>query len=288
MAGTRKKSIKSTKCIFVLPREGEGLGNQLFMYAAGLTVQKNLNLPICITTTEGNPHSRRDYRKLLNAIPADTNKNTKKRINTSQNAINKDRYFTNGWSIQNALNSNKNIKVPENLYQNYKSIAHVIPIVKEILMKNEFNQKKYDKFRKMIQKGSAFMHVRRGDKISLGRILSPEYYTVALKLLSQNTTINKIYILSDDIQWCKENDSLWKGSTNIPIEYFYNKDELITLYVMSLCHAGAITSSSTFSAWGAMLGADMNPSSTIVHKNIPIDYGTRVNPFEFPERWNGI
>ena len=37
------------------------------------------------------------------------------------------------------------------------------------------------------------------------------------------------------------------------------------MYLMSLCKGGAIISNSTFSSWGAILGADEMPDSIIIY-----------------------
>jgi hypothetical protein len=67
-------------------------------------------------------------------------------------------------------------------------------------------------------------------------------------------------------------------------------NELQTLYAMMLCEAGAVISNSTFSSWGAMLGADKNTKSTIVYSKTWITAfpGEPPNPLRFREEWIGI
>jgi hypothetical protein len=288
MHNTRKNNTKNNtknKCIIINFMEGEGLGNQLFIYAAGLTVKHTHNLPICIIKGKNNPHSKRNYRNLFNAT---------KLNNSSRNSVNilqKNREYTNTWAIAANYNSKKNIKLPDNLYQNYKSIHHIIPTMKNILLNNEFNKNPhYIKYKNLIVSplNTAFMHVRRGDKILRGQQLNVEYFQRGLEYLNNNANIKTIYIFSNDLDWCKSHDADWKIKTKTPIVYYDNSDELIILYMMMNCTGGAILSNSTFGMWGAILGADTNPNSTITYNSRPQEYIGKVNPIEFPDRWIGL
>ena len=190
------------------------------------------------------------------------------------------------------LNTNKgrDAKLPGMLYHNYKGIQPVLKEVKDTFIRKEFHKQMYKDIQAKysIQAlASAFMHVRRGDYDSLGWSLQINYYTTALDKLQANMSIHTLYIISNDISWCKSHDSTWKKHFTRKIEYTDNIDELETLYFMMLCEGGAIISNSTFSAWGAMIGADMNSKSTIVYPSPWIDRAPKnyKNPFSFPDRW---
>ena len=143
----------------------------------------------------------------------------------------------------------------------------------------KFFAESYPEF-KIDSSSSAFMHVRRGDYG--GASLRAEYYSGALALLEPNSAIQNIYIVSDGMGWCKEQ----KWDTQKKLIYFEESDELKTMYLMSLCLAGAIISASSFSTWGAILGPDQNPESTIVY---PKDWITGPSSrIGFPERWKAI
>ena len=283
MSNTRKNNPKN-KCIIINFMEGEGLGNQLFIYAAGLTVKHKHKLPICIIKAKNNPHSNKNYRNLFHATKLNTTRN-------SVNILGKNRGYTNAWNILSNYNSNKNIKLPDNLYQNYKSIHHIIPTMKNILLDNEFNKNpRYIEYKKLIESplNTAFMHVRRGDKILRGQELDVKYFQRGLEHLNKNANIKTIYIFSNDLDWCKKHDADWKTTTAKPIIYYDNSDELIILYMMMNCLGGAILSNSTFGMWGAMLGADTNPNSTIAYNSRPQEYIGKINPIQFPDRWIGL
>ena len=269
MKNTRRRKMKykggsQDPCIYVDLGTDEGLGNQLFMYASGLVENGKKHLPLCIVKSKSNPHTKRNYRNMLNGKKLNTiNTNNKNTIVVSQN-------YT--------------------VIQNYDYIKDVIPKIKSILLKNEFNKDSYKEYRSLINPTiTAFMHVRRGDKVIRSQDLPTSYFTKGLIELSKNNNIQTIYVFSDDIEWCKNHDSLWKSTiTDKNIKYIDNKDELVVLYMMLLCEAGALLSNSTFGMWGAMLGADINPNSTIVYNSKPNDFPGQTNPIKFPERWIGI
>ena len=215
------------------------------------------------------------------------------RINSGQKVLQlSDIQATAKWSNANVKynsTSDKNAVVPDRLYQNYLAVQSVIPTVKEMFMKNEFGHESkksvYEKIKHETPEGSAFIHVRRGDYKEKNWILYEEFYVRGLDELNKDPNIKKIYVISNELDWCKKIP--WK--TDREIEYYDSKNELEVLYKMIVCSAGAVISASTFSAWGVMLGADMNPTSTIVY---PISWLTHDedgdNPLDFPSRWKGI
>jgi len=280
------------KCIFIDLRSGEGLGNQLYVYAAGLMVKRKIKLPLCIIMSGFNPHSKTDYTRLFKGEMINSVSPPSDRITAAKSVLNPKGY-TNKWSNMNIeyseVNVGKNVKIMATQYQNYSSIQPVIQEVKDSLMINEFNKDKYNKHRESTKSDeSAFMHVRRGDHVDLKWEQPLEYFFRGLEELEKNPSIKKIYIISNDIEWCKTHDADWKQHIKKEIEYDGTPNELEALYRMILCRAGAVISGSTFSSWGAMLGADMNPNSTIVHPLVVPYYPNVENPFMFPPRWIGI
>jgi hypothetical protein len=103
---------------------------------------------------------------------------------------------------------------------------------------------------------AAFLHIRRGDYVGLSNIhfnQPIEYYICAVnKLLKQATPPSVMYVLSDDYKWISEHPYFQSNPIFKPLDI---QDELESLALMSLCTAGAICANSTFSWWGAFLGA---------------------------------
>jgi len=177
--------------------------------------------------------------------------------------------------------------MPGRLYQNYSAVKSAIPAVKDILTTNEFSKPEYDNIRSDTPPGCAFIHVRRGDYKERGWALGEDYYLRGLDELEKNSGIKAVCIISNDLDWCKRIP--WASHTKKPIEYYDSPNELNVLYKMTVCDAGAVISPSTFSAWGAMMGPDMKPNTTIVY---PFSWLTHDadgdNPLTFPDTWKGI
>lgn len=98
-------------------------------------------------------------------------------------------------------------------------------------------------------KNSVSIHVRHGDYAKFQNVfirLPLEYYKNALEYIDSKTHIDRIYVLSDDIKWCKEN---FKDQR---IEFIEGFPDYIDLYIMTKCSHN-ILANSTFSWWGAYL-----------------------------------
>ena len=78
-----------------------------------------------------------------------------------------------------------------------------------------------------------------------------DYYQNGIKYIEKYKKIEKIYVFSDDIEWCKENIKF-----NIPTFFVGNDSAGVKgeghLYLMSLCQNFVIPNS-PFSWWGAWL-----------------------------------
>jgi hypothetical protein len=265
------------KCIFV--PFGGGLGNQLYVYAAALTVKKKLNLPLCLLPYKGNMHSDKDYAKILYTQGTEVSpEDVRARMNISKRILEKVREPHNMWVNGNIDgNVRGNATLAGGFFQSYSSIISVIPTIREDFAK--VFKERYPDFT-IDSESSAFMHVRRGDYGGVS--LPAEFYNKGLPLFEPHTEIKNLYIVSDDMPWCKEQ----KWVTTKKVIFFEEADELKTMYLMSLCLAGALISASTFSSWGAILGADKNPKSIIIY---PAAWITGPSSrIQFPERWTAI
>lgn len=95
------------------------------------------------------------------------------------------------------------------------------------------------------------IHVRRQDYLRLQNyhgVLPIEYYREAHRFLQQQVRIDKVFVFSDDSEWCHDNFpknfTIVRGTTA-------HED----LQLMSSCKH-AITANSSFSWWGAFIGDD--------------------------------
>lgn len=278
------------KCLFVSFPPDSGLGNLMFVYAAAIVVKQKIGTPLCLLPYT-NKHSKNDYREILfkQGKPVDKS-SVKSRLEGAKRLLGEMTLESTeshkDWDYTPASeNSGRNTVMGDSYFQNYPAIKPAIPIIRKDCA--DIFAEKYPGFKDTIKPTTAFMHVRKGDYKDL-LSLNNDYYTRGLSMLDTLEQISDIYIVSDDIKWCKDQEWAKKSSK---IRWFENeediKDELKTMYLMSLCLAGACISASTFSTWGAILGADQNESSTIIYPSSWIT-GRPSSEFKFPERWKQI
>ena len=105
---------------------------------------------------------------------------------------------------------------------------------------------------------SVFVHVRRGDYMSLRYkkafegTCPIEYYEKSIKYVKTYVENPKFFVFSDDIQWAKDNLPLNKVDVNY-IDWNNGTNSPYDMYLMRHCKY-AIIANSTFSYWGAYLG----------------------------------
>jgi hypothetical protein len=104
--------------------------------------------------------------------------------------------------------------------------------------------------RKRIPKNAWFLHVRLGDYKILPhhQVNLKAYYEKCLNIIPSGSTL---FLFSDEPELCADYFMIEASSRHIELLVCTNKDELVNLYMMSLCTGGAITANSTFSWWGA-------------------------------------
>jgi len=234
-----------------------GLGNQLFVYAGGLTLKNKYNVPLYLLPVDenSNVHSKKDYRFLF-----DDQKSIEYTdpLLSDTRQVNVQNQFFGPWN-DIPTDQNTNILIKYHWFQDFPSIKDVIPQIKrEVVghLSEIYRDVNMDK------RSSAFIHVRRGDytKEAGGMYaLDINYYNSGLEELNKSDSIQTIYIFSDDIAWCKQ--QAWNTSKRI--EYINEPDEMKALYMMSQCEGGAVISNSTFSSWGAMLGPYMSSDRVV-------------------------
>ena len=106
------------------------------------------------------------------------------------------------------------------------------------------------------------MHVRRGDYVSRPEaalyhgVLNLEYYQNALDLIRKKENEAQVFIFSDDLEWCRTHLAI-EGKVN----YVNSANAAGEMHLMSLCRHQVIANSS-FSWWGAWL--NRNPAKIVV------------------------
>lgn len=100
------------------------------------------------------------------------------------------------------------------------------------------------------------VHVRRGDQLAndtLGIVCGESYFRRAIEAATDGATQPLVLFFSDDLPWCKK--ELGAGLDAVYVDWNRKADSYLDMQLMTLCDR-LVISNSTFSWWGAWLGAD--------------------------------
>lgn len=136
--------------------------------------------------------------------------------------------------------------------------------------------------REIRKQPSVCLHIRRTDFLKSGthRVLPLDYYKQALEILLSNQIDTRIFVFSDDIEWCQRNLETPYQMTFLPEEISGPKASN-HFYLMTQCQDFVIANS-TFSWWTAWLGD--HPSKRVVapkqwfEKGVVVDYERHLLP----------
>ena len=294
----------------ILLRIQGGLGNQLFQYAAARQLSLRLNTKLYIDPSS---YSNDDYGRTygLNMYNIEAEMAPEKMINNW-------RSFTSHYRIQN-FTSRLSSRLPKSLrfhnlieyefqpynvsfskfsgfiiLNGYFQSPHYFDCIADIIRKDLILTQEPSKESKclsavMHECNSISIHVRRADYIThpgasqLFEVLSKEYYRLAMELLTEQVVNPRIFVFSDDINWCRKNLTFIVDTTFVDHEGAHTDYE--ALWLMSQCKHHIIANSS-FSWWGAWLGN--NPAKLIVApKTWFIDKTMIINDL-IPSDWNTL
>ena len=285
----------------IIPIMCGGLGNQLFIMASSYVVSQLLNCPLFIftNTLSNNKHnlSKLDYNKSIFkyfGVIFEIDYIHISKIEYFKDYV----YHSHGMDKPYDHWNPNDVKVGtmmSSYYQYYPAIMNYETQIREIILKG------LSDYQKIVQEyveneSTVFVHIRRGDFVELSDIhyLQPEsYYCDCIQELIKEKKGAKeinILIVSDNISWVRNNtifnqhfSKIYNEHKEVSIGYAMNLNELETMALMSLCKGGAVCSNSTFSWWGAFLGAHEKRNTVFVPKkwiNIKDDMSDL-----FPKEW---
>lgn len=90
----------------------------------------------------------------------------------------------------------------------------------------------------ILQTESVAIHVRRGDYVKIGWTSQNEFYNKAIKDILVDYPNAELFVFSDDIEWCRENEEALDFSKAKNVVYVEGNTEgknYIDLQLMSLC-----------------------------------------------------
>jgi hypothetical protein len=242
-----------------------GLGNQLFQYATAFALSREFNTDLILDldffTSENNENPRREFE--LNKFNI-LYKNKFDRFKFLKNLIpNKLKFIENNFNY-NKISYSKPFLYMEGYFQSEKYFTkYRNEIINQFTLKNKLSTSA-QLILNLINStnNSISLHIRRGDYLnennSIYNQCSLVYYKNAISYITNTLYNYKLFLFSDDIEWCKTkfnflNDKVYYCDLNTKPE-----EDII---LMSSCKHNIIANSS-FSWWGAWL--NLNEKKCIV------------------------
>ena len=263
---------------FIFVERWGGLGNQLFQYAAGLTVAIRHQCPLYLSKELMNNHNtlQNNYAALFEY--GSESEYLGRNILTIPGFTMFTRLAFHPWTPEEVPRQS----VLMGYFQYYPAIKDTIPVVCESLCRKLSERRDAVLLKYRVSPTDIFIHVRRGDYLDnpdVHYLQGRDHYETAYKLITEKLGYqpSKAFIISDDIKWCCEQEWLMAipGATLVD-----EPNELDALALMSLIKAGAIIANSTFSWWGAIFNVEtvFYPKRWMFSEIYDL----------FPPQWNGL
>lgn len=251
-----------------------GLGNQMFQYAAGLSLALKHNTTIKIDDTAliqkpaGNDTPRHFELNIFEKpVTSATNKEIQDILSNYNSKITREiqRRFPFLFNKLRAVESGSHYHTefdhyPKNTYLEgfWQSELYFIKYENQIRDYFDFKSDIKNENSGLVETikshaHSVSIHIRRGDYVSnveankFHGLCSLEYYKDAVNYLSTKFKKLNLYVFSDDLDWCKEHLKF-----DFPMEFIQTLNPQSDLYLMTQCQHNIIANSS-FSWWGAWL-----------------------------------
>ena len=256
----------------IIVRLQGGMGNQMFQYALGRALSlKNdttLKLDIGILNETKNSFIKREYNLDIYNISAEiATKNDIPSIHQNYRgdilifkiykylerfikSKGKEKYFQYDPSI---LNTGPDVYL-DGYWQSPKYFIGFEDIIKkDFTFKCKLSDKIINLIEVIKKENSVCVHVRRGDYVGnkYHEIVGKDYYDKGIEYLNGKIKIDKIYVFSDDIGWCRENMAFQFPVMFVEDEYKGEKNEG-HFALMKSCKYFIIPNSS-FAWWSAWL-----------------------------------
>jgi hypothetical protein len=238
-----------------------GLGNQLWMVAAGFAAARTHGCPLYLAENPvaNNKHNRfqQDYR---NTVFSCVGERLEMSLDSAVAAAE-----AAGWAQHSSPGFEEWLPhdiqpgtLMTSYYQYYPGISRFQNEIRDLFRKGLQEQLGYVRHAFKPNDTVAFLHIRRGDYLSAAHIhyIQPlEYYRYCVAdLQRRRPDLTRIIVFTDDVGWARRH-----AFFNRPLFQIVDiPNELESLALMSCCGAGAICANSTFSWWGAFLTGSEN------------------------------
>jgi hypothetical protein len=266
----------------IIVRLSGGMGNQMFQYAAGRALAEKYGVPLALDTTFllhriSYPHFLRphfvfrDFDLDVFSINATIAKPSDIRwwnrpilwgkLMLGIDALLRTIAIIPGWEKRLFYFDERIFSLGPNAYlagfwQNVNYFSSIAGIIKkDFALKDPLPERTQQLLDEVRESDSVCVHVRRSDMAAKSFHGAPDadYYLRAVEYIARHASIGKLYVFSDDIDWCKNNFRFPHPTVFVGHEYAGKKGEG-HLALMSACKHFIIPNS-TFSWWAAWLGA---------------------------------
>jgi hypothetical protein len=243
-----------------------GLGNQMFQYAAGISLADRLATKVIADTVWyadqeqlGVRATRQFELDIFGVKPNNYNVVDKLRLKIEPLKYFKEPPNKAMTFLQAIKNLNGNILL-DGYWQSEKYFKNAEAKVFKTFSFSP-SESSQALFNKITGSESISIHVRRGDYVNdpltkkTYNNLAGSYYKQAIKIVTDVVRKPKFFVFSDDINWCKQNLKIDS------VIYVEGNKSFEDMMLMSACKHNIIANSS-FSWWGAWL--NQNPGKIVV------------------------
>lgn len=271
-----------------------GLGNQMFQYALGrqLSVlnQTDLLLDCTFLNTSGAQHIKRDYE--LDIFPVKARIATARELKPYQRLqhnriVRSLQHRAPSLFTHHLINEKTHafdpeiLTAPNHSWLNgfWQTENYFLQIEELIRSDFEFRPPLSGLNKQLAEQitscESLSIHVRRGDytrpeTLAFHGLCGPEYYYKAMEIMTKRTTVEQVFIFSDDSDWAEQ-----QLKFQLPTRYISHntgKNSFEDMRLMSLCKHNIIANSS-FSWWAAWLNTHTHktviaPKAWIANKDV--------------------
>jgi len=259
---------------FVLPVRKGGLGNQLFQVAAAIVYAEETDRQVLIPLEQAQIHNTgldyRDtvFREFPHRIDRIIDGTAIEQLKAAGFSLHPGEPGFEPWSVE---------KLEGNiLLHGYFQWWPVLAKHEELIRRTFLSGLSCT-----VNESWVGIHVRRGDFLKppfseVHFVQTEAYYRAALDKFKGQVVFK---IFSDDLEWCKAQGVFQELDQK---EFVEEPNEIRALSLMASCSAGFICANSTFSWWGAFLGAYKYRSTICVPKEWMRGFDTREL---FPREW---
>ena len=270
----------------IIPNVVGGLGNQLFIVAAAYVASKIQQVPLYIAQNpieheiaNRHNHNKQDYNQsIFSKFGIHCNITLPELSSLTKYGYTE--FSPKGFAAWNPADVRPGT-IMNSYFQYWPVLKPFEAELRQLIL--EGLQPNLSKIQQLYDTTNAvFIHVRRGDYLKFPNFhyvqTVEEYYQPALRLLRVPPPSSKLYVLSDDMNWVKS-QPCFSEMTLVDLP-----NELDALALMASCTGGAIIANSTFSWWGAFLGAYAHRSPVMVPRKW---IGEPITCL-FPEGWIAV